>query len=43
MVDCIGSISKYIDQTEENIEFIVNGIKKEFGNSEDWISGLLRP
>ena len=42
MVDCIGSMSKYIDQTEENIEFIVNGIKKKIGNSEDCICGLLR-
>ena len=32
MVDCTGSMSKYLDQTKENIEFIVNSIKEEFEN-----------
>ena len=32
MMDCTGSMSKYIDQTKENIEFIVNSIKEEFKN-----------
>ena len=32
MVDCTGSMSKYINQTKENIEFIVNSIKEEFEN-----------
>ena len=32
LVDCTGSMSKYIDQTKENIEFVVNSIKQEFEN-----------
>ena len=32
MVDCTGSMSEYIDQVKEKIEFIVNSIKEEFEN-----------
>ena len=32
LVDCTGSMSKYIEQTKENIEFIVNSIKEDFEN-----------